>query len=90
MTDDRSLPGSIDVALKAGFKRLEDLPPHVRDVVRAQDQAKAHQLDHRIDTCGPGHTGPCSVTNYPDGTRKVCYCTAARQCDECAFEVAGG
>lgn len=90
MTDDHSLPKNFDDALKAGFKRFEDLPEHVREVVRAHDEAKANQFDLEIGGCGPGRTGPCSITNYPDGTRKVCYCSAAQQCDQCVFEPASG
>jgi hypothetical protein len=90
MTDDRSLPKTFDDAIEAGYKRFEDLPQHVRDLVQAHDKTKASQFDLVIGSCGPGHSGPCSTTNYPDGTRKVCYCTAAKQCDDCAFEQAGG
>lgn len=90
MTDDHSLPPTFEAALAAGFRRLEDLPASVRAIVQAHDKVKANQFDLKVGVCGPGHTGPCSTTNYPDGTRKVCYCTAAHQCDQCAFEVAGG
>ena len=85
MTDERSAPTTFDDAIRAGFQRFEDLPDTVQKMIREQDAAEAVRFDAVINQCRPGFVGPWSVTDYPDGTRKVCYCNAANQCDECAF-----
>ncbi len=86
MTDKRSAPTTYDDAIRAGFQPFEDLPESVQVMIREQDAAKAAQFDAVINKCRPGFVAPCSVTEYPDGTRKVCYCNDANQCDVCVFQ----
>lgn len=90
MTDDSPLPPTVNAAIAAGFKRFEWLAPRIQALVRAQDTAESTVLSQKSAVCEDGHTGPCSITNYPDGSRKLCYCTQARQCNDCVFEIADG
>jgi hypothetical protein len=86
MANAKKAPRSSKAAIKAGFRRLDELPAAVRNEILAHDEARNGEFALVGDPCAPGRTGPCSITNYPDGTRKVCYCNEAHQCDDCVFE----
>jgi len=86
MTDKRSAPTTYDDAIRAGFQTFEELPEPVQVMIREQDAAKAAQFNAVINKCRPGFVAPCSVTDYPDGARKVCYCNGANQCELCVFQ----
>lgn len=90
MASNNQLPESLEDALSAGFRRFQDLPEKIQSAVRSRDKAAAKEMEFAVNVCGPGQTGPCSTTVYPDGTRKVCYCNAAHQCDDCVFQTPMG
>jgi hypothetical protein len=89
MNASKAIPQTVEAAERAGYKRFEELPRKVQTAILAHDKAQVEMFAAVAGVCGPGHSGPCSTTNYPDGTQKVCFCNAANQCDECRFQPAG-
>jgi len=85
MVKDAQIPATPEAAVKAGYKRFEQLPAALQHTIRTYDQDQAETFALKGNPCAGGGSGVCSTTRYPDGTTKVCYCTPARQCDDCHF-----
>jgi hypothetical protein len=90
MTNDASIPATAEAAAKAGYKKLEELPAALQREIRKHDLAQADTFVLQGNPCPTGQPGPCSTTKYPNGTKKVCYCTPANQCDDCRFLPSAG